>query len=206
MKFKDIKTVAGYEDLERVLCAAYLQAAVGKGDERHANENTFNEQPMQRVSQSYNTVDGMMFQVSKKLGESRGLPHAQATEEVLGAIVYSAGVHIAYDTWFKASLVNAGADSAFETNGLRQTETFNVVRYPWERDDKVLVNIDALSDDWIRWDGGECPVSADTLVAVFLRNGTSEYGLSDQYKWSHFNSWYDIMSYQIVDKNHGKNL
>jgi hypothetical protein len=99
MKFADIKTAAGYEELERVLCAAYIQAAVGKGAERHADSKPFTDQPMQTIAQSYGSVDGMMFQVSKKLGESRGLPDGRAQAEVLGAIVYAAGVHIAYDTW-----------------------------------------------------------------------------------------------------------
>ena len=106
MKFADIKPVPGYEDLERVLCAAYMQAAVGKGAERHADAKPFGEQPMQTIAQSYGTVDGMLFQVSKKLGESRGLPDGRAQAEVLGAIVYSAGVHIAYDTWAPRRALN----------------------------------------------------------------------------------------------------
>ena len=106
MKFADIKTVPGYEELERVLCAAYLQAAVGKGAERHADAKPFTEQPMQTIAQSYGTVDGMMFQVSKKLGESRGLPAGRAQAEVLGAIVYAAGVHIAYDSWAPRRALN----------------------------------------------------------------------------------------------------
>jgi hypothetical protein len=52
MKFADIKPIPGYEDLERVLCAAYLQAAVGKGAERHADAKPFIEQPMQAIALS----------------------------------------------------------------------------------------------------------------------------------------------------------
>ena len=118
MKFADIKTVPGYEDLERVLCAAYLQAAVGKGAERHADSKPFTDQPMQTIAQSYGSVDGMMFQVSKKLGESRGLPDGRAQAEVLGAIVYSAGVHIAYDTWAKrGQTITAPDDGWIEWKG-----------------------------------------------------------------------------------------
>lgn len=107
-KFKDITPVPGYEHLEHILVSAYEQAAKGKGAERHADSKPFGEQPMQTIAKSYGSVDGMMFQVSKKLHESRGLPAGRAQAEVLGAIVYSAGVHLAYDTW--APRAKAAAD------------------------------------------------------------------------------------------------
>lgn len=113
MKFADIKPIPGYEALEEVLCAAYLQAAVGKGAERHADDKPFPEQPMLRISQNLASVDGLLYQVAKKLQESRGLPDGRRQAEVLGAIVYSAGVHIAYDTWFS----NAKADDAPKPEG-----------------------------------------------------------------------------------------
>ena len=97
--FKDVTPVPGYEHLEHILVCAYEQAAKGKGAERHADAKPFGEQPMQTIAKSYGSVDGMLFQVSKKLHESRGLPAGRAQAEVLGAIVYSAGVHLAYDTW-----------------------------------------------------------------------------------------------------------
>lgn len=83
----------GYESLAKVLVAAVVQAALGKGAERHADGKPFDEQPMQRLLDLYG--QGYAFgQAGKKMEESLRLPHKKALDELLGAIVYIAGAVI----------------------------------------------------------------------------------------------------------------
>ena len=84
----------GYEQLAEVLQAAFNQAAEGKGAERHANGQPFHEQRMQTISTLLNSDAGMAFQVCKKVTEGMALPHAARERELLGAIVYIAGMVI----------------------------------------------------------------------------------------------------------------
>lgn len=84
----------GYEQLAAVLQAAFDQAAKGKGAERHANELPFHAQRMQSISAMLDSDAGMAYQVCKKIAEARGMPHAARERELLGAIVYTAGMII----------------------------------------------------------------------------------------------------------------
>lgn len=80
-----------YEDLYRVLMDAYQQAAVGKGSQRHANDRPFKDQPMQSII----ALNGKGFatgQISKKVQESLRMEPEHAIHELLGAIVYAAGL------------------------------------------------------------------------------------------------------------------
>ncbi|UCR75632.1 hypothetical protein PAER4900a_00059 [Pseudomonas phage YMC17/07/R4900a] len=86
--------VPGYDKLRAVLHAAYQQASVGKGHERHGSEAAFEEQSTQIISGLMGTSDGMYFQAMKKLNESRGMEHEARKRELLGAIVYIAGIYI----------------------------------------------------------------------------------------------------------------
>ena len=87
--------VPGYEELEAVLRAAYEQASAGKGADRHANGNPFHEQRMQGISDLLKSERGMAYQVCKKIAEGIDLPTEAAVEkELLGAIVYTAGMII----------------------------------------------------------------------------------------------------------------
>jgi len=100
-----IEVPKGYEKLLNVLVAALDQAANGKGKDRHASAGVqFEDQPMSSISRTLGSVDGMLYQASKKAGESRRLQDGRAQAEILGAINYLAGVHIAYDSWFKEQL------------------------------------------------------------------------------------------------------
>lgn len=100
-----IEVPKGYEKLFCVLADALDQAANGKGKDRHASAGVpFEDQPMSSISRTLGSVDGMLYQASKKAGESRRLPDGRAQAEILGAINYLAGVHIAYDSWFKEQL------------------------------------------------------------------------------------------------------
>jgi hypothetical protein len=90
------KVTADYESLSDVLDSAYEQASEGKGKERHAgNGLSFLDQPMQTISKLLNTSDGLSFQVCKKVTEAKSMETlAQKERELLGAIVYTAGIII----------------------------------------------------------------------------------------------------------------
>jgi hypothetical protein len=85
----------GYEKLADVLRAAHDQAAYGKGDERHAVADVaFEDQSTALLNRAIGSVDGYIFQASKKAIESKRLKTSAATTEMLGAIVYLAGAII----------------------------------------------------------------------------------------------------------------
>lgn len=83
------KTDPNYEELARVLNTAYQQAANGKGKERHAEGEPFEEQIIcevaRRVGLGYTSG-----QAVKKIYESKRLPKDAAIAELLGAINYIA--------------------------------------------------------------------------------------------------------------------
>lgn len=95
---KDIEQLGahGYESLSLVLRRAFLQAAEGKGNERHANGEPFDEQVMQTGAHRFG-VGALLFQAFKKSEESQRLPHDRAVAELLGAINYLAGAVIAME-------------------------------------------------------------------------------------------------------------
>lgn len=97
MKQSDFKVVPGYEMLAQVLQDAHDQAAIGKGDERHANGLPFHEQRMQQIANGYDSPLGMAFQVEKKMREGLQFDdHERRERELLGAINYLAGIAIFY--------------------------------------------------------------------------------------------------------------
>ena len=60
-------------------------------------------------------------------------------------------------------------------------------------------------DDWIDWEGGLCPVPADTLVQVVFRreaDGKSVWndgcGSAENWRWDHDGDGYDTVAYRIV--------
>lgn len=85
--------MAGYDQLEAVLRAAYEQASAGKGKERHATAAPFGEQRMQTIANLLDSDAGMAHQAIKKLAEGLQFTDPAAREkELLGAIVYIAGI------------------------------------------------------------------------------------------------------------------
>lgn len=84
----------GYETLALVLQRAFIQAAHGKGKERHANGEPFTRQVMQDGARRFG-VGALLFQAFKKSEESQRLPLDRGVNELLGAIVYLAGAVIA---------------------------------------------------------------------------------------------------------------
>lgn len=100
-KMPDFGGVAGYEDLERVLTLAYDQSARGKGAERHARGQEFENQPIRTIPLmlgAHEGIGGLAYQIIKKTQESVGMTArgntAHAKKELLGAIVYAAAAYL----------------------------------------------------------------------------------------------------------------
>ncbi len=89
-------SVLGYESLAGVLKRAYDQAATGKGAERHAQGEPFDQQVMQDMARRFG-VGALLGQAFKKSEESQRLPKERAVAELLGAINYLAGAVIALE-------------------------------------------------------------------------------------------------------------
>jgi len=87
-----------YASLRRVLGEACDQASKGKGRERHAQDLPFEQQPMQKLLDLYGFGFGA-GQIGKKVQEAARLPRAKAEQELLGAIVYAAGLIL----WLRSS-------------------------------------------------------------------------------------------------------
>lgn len=86
----------GYESLADVLERAFDQAANGKGNDRHAQGQPFDQQPMQLLIKLYGPGFAL-GQAAKKAQESQRLPYERAVAELLGAINYLAGAVISLD-------------------------------------------------------------------------------------------------------------
>lgn len=86
----------GYDELAAALGAAFEQAAFGKGHARHGGcalgEIPFTEQPMQSICRMLRSDDGMAYQAIKKVEEASRMVGDQREKELLGAIVYIAGM------------------------------------------------------------------------------------------------------------------
>jgi hypothetical protein len=90
----------GYDDLFDVLARAALQAAAGKGRERHAQDLPFADQPMQQLIRLYGPGFAL-GQAAKKSQEAMRMTPERAVAELLGAIVYIAGVVVAIEASMK---------------------------------------------------------------------------------------------------------
>ena len=128
---------AGYEDLAEVLTAALMQAAAGKGSERHGNGLPFAEQPMAQITRAH----GLGFplgQCEKKGREAVGMvargEFDAARRELLGAINYVAGAVLAINAMQQArsateraatapQAASAPADTRQPTPGLYEAPT-----------------------------------------------------------------------------------
>ena len=93
-KIEDIDSIdENYLVLHRVLHDALDQAASGKGKDRHAMGEPFEEQLMCLLARQLGP-QGPAFQVCKKVVEACRLPYPANVREVLGAINYAAGMVI----------------------------------------------------------------------------------------------------------------
>ncbi len=89
-----IKTVEidpNYDGLHRVLMDALAQASTGKGKERHALGEPYEDQLVCLLARQLG-VAGPAYQVCKKAIEACRLPYPANVNEVLGAINYAAGM------------------------------------------------------------------------------------------------------------------
>lgn len=87
----------GYEPLAGVLDDALEQAQSGKGLERHANGEPFDQQPIVTINESLGDNHGALYQAIKKARESTRLPPDRARAELLGAINYLAAAVLVLD-------------------------------------------------------------------------------------------------------------
>lgn len=77
-----------YSSLVGVLERAREQASDGKGSERHADEQPFEQQPIFWIEEHFHSFQ--LGQAVKKIHESQRLPSDRAIRELLGAINYLA--------------------------------------------------------------------------------------------------------------------
>lgn len=83
-----------YTRLMAVLYKALLQAQSGKGKERHANGEPFEDQPIVWINKQIGSEHGALFQACKKAMESARLEGDAKIREILGAINYLAAAVI----------------------------------------------------------------------------------------------------------------
>lgn len=97
--------VPGFERLALVFRAAYTQAAVGKGVQRHSKHGErFEDQPIFDMAKRFG-VGSLLAQAFKKMEESQRLPLESAANELYGAMVYCAAAVIALeDKWVKEAI------------------------------------------------------------------------------------------------------
>ena len=84
-----------YGRLEEVLTKAAEQASAGKGAERHADGQRFEDQPIMWIEREFKGFQ--LGQAVKKIHESQRLAPEAAARELLGAINYLAAKVIALD-------------------------------------------------------------------------------------------------------------
>jgi hypothetical protein len=85
-----------YAPLRRVLDLALTQAAYGKGADRHASGQTFDQQPMMEIGRMVG-VGFCYGQSMKKTQEASRMEPEAAKRELLGAINYLAGAYLLLD-------------------------------------------------------------------------------------------------------------
>jgi hypothetical protein len=83
-----------YSELKRVLNMALEQAANGKGKERHATNEAFENQKICTINRQIGSNHGLLYQATKKVIESSRLSNERAVAELLGAINYCAAAII----------------------------------------------------------------------------------------------------------------
>lgn len=84
-----------YASLRSVLDRAYRHAAAGKGKERHASGEAFEDQPIVRLGEFMRgSIAFNVGQAAKKAMEAERLTKERAIDELIGAINYLAGAVI----------------------------------------------------------------------------------------------------------------
>ena len=91
-----METPKGYESLARELQSALEQASHGKGKERHATDEPFEQQKICTITRwvCNSPVAAMLYQAVKKTVESSRMEYDSALRELDGAINYLAAAKI----------------------------------------------------------------------------------------------------------------
>lgn len=58
-----------------------------------------------------------------------------------------------------------------------------------------------IDDEWIAWEGGECPVDPKTITEVVLRDNRTLTGSSSLWSWDHHAKSTDIIAYRVVEQD-----
>lgn len=87
-----------YKELRRVVTEAIERAASGKGKERHANDNAFEDQQICQIPKWQGSIDGLTYQINKKAIETKRMSKEAAIKELQDVIVY-AGAAIIVREW-----------------------------------------------------------------------------------------------------------
>lgn len=89
---------SAYAALADVLNDAYMQAAHGKGRNRHSQGKPFLEQPILEIPRMQSSIDGLTYQVMKKAQEASRMlnrgRYSAAVAELYGVINYAAAAVI----------------------------------------------------------------------------------------------------------------
>jgi hypothetical protein len=93
---KGQRKMSDYDSLKYVFDAAFKQASEGKGKERHACDEPFEQQQIVEIGERLqdNPAAGPLFQAVKKIYESGRLDAPAAIAELMGAMVYTAAAVI----------------------------------------------------------------------------------------------------------------
>jgi len=85
----------GYDGLRQIVLDAVGRAAIGKGKERHASGEDFEDQQICQIPRWQKSIHGLLFQVTKKAMEIERLPTLEAQiKELQDIIIYSAAAII----------------------------------------------------------------------------------------------------------------
>ncbi len=94
MEFSEIENFEGtYDSLLHVFNAALLRASIGKGKERHATDEPFEDQPICTELRLLGTTPAV-YQVRKKARETLRMSSDQARREWLDVIVHAAAAFL----------------------------------------------------------------------------------------------------------------
>lgn len=58
----------------------------------------------------------------------------------------------------------------------------------------------SMVNDWIEWNGGECPVPGETEVMMRFRNGATSVTRAKHCRWDHPGAAGDIIAYRVVSR------
>lgn len=94
IKNTEININSNYKSLYDVFIQAYKQASEGKGKERHANNEPYEQQKICMLNMQIGSNHGLIYQACKKSIESTRMTPDRAKAEILGAINYLAAAII----------------------------------------------------------------------------------------------------------------